>query len=93
MQPFSNPSDATHKTGPRDIQVQKCKNFVIQDKKLQIEYSDPVRNQIRPTFYVCPGYKQIDDDSSKMNELAWRLHFFHYKVMGKSLDAKGQLTP
>ena len=37
MQPFPNPSVATHKifnqdwqTGLRDIQVQKCKIFVIQ---------------------------------------------------------------
>ena len=36
MQPFPIPSDATHKldqdwpTGLRDIQVRKCKRFVIQ---------------------------------------------------------------
>ena len=30
---------------------------------------------------------------SKMNELAWRHHFPHYKSMGNFLDAQGQLTP
>ena len=35
----------------------------------------------------------VDDDSIKMNELAWRKHFPHYKSMGIYLDAQGQLTP
>ena len=63
-------------TGLRDIQVPKCKIFVIQE-------------QASPKWVVWPGPKSssyklltpvlvisnFDDDSIKNEELAWRQHF------------------
>ena len=83
MQPFPTPSDATHKMWSRladwrDIQVRKCKTFVIQ-------------GQVTPKWVVWSGPKSNSSEllylpwlsatlmmiRSKMNELhvAWREHF------------------
>ena len=77
-------------TGLRDIQVRKCKIFVIQ-------------GQVTPTWVVWSGPKSNLSEllclswlpatlmmiRLKMNELA----FSHCKYMGNFLDAQGQLTP
>ena len=46
-------------TDLRDIQVRKCKIFVIQGQLTPqwIVYS--AQNQTRPSFYACPGYQQL----------------------------------
>ena len=79
-------------TGLRDIRLRKCEIFVIQ-------------GQVTPKRVVCSVPKSNSSEllclswlpalmmiRSKMNKLAWRKHFFHYKSMGNFLDAQGQLT-
>ena len=52
------------------------------------------KNRTRPEF-LCLSWlpATLMMIRSKMNELAWRHHFPHYKSMGNILDAQGQLTP
>ena len=83
--------DQDRPTGFRVIQIQKCKMFVTQ-------------GQVTPKWVVRVGPKSNSTEllclswlpatlkmiRSKMNELAWRLHF--PKSMGNFLDAQGQLT-
>ena len=80
-------------TGLRDIQVWKCKIFVIQ-------------GQVTPKWVAWPSPKSNSSKllclswlpatlmmiRSKMNELAWR-HHFPIISLGNFLDAQGQLTP
>ena len=81
-------------TGLRDIQVRKCKIFVIQ-------------GQVTPQWVVWSGPKSNSSEllclswlsatlmmiRSKMNELAWRQHFPIISLWEFFLDAQGQLPP
>ena len=81
-------------TGIRDIQVQKCEIFVTQ-------------GQVTPKWLVWFGPKSNSTEllclswlpatlmmiRSKMNKLAWRQIFSHFKPMGNFLDTQRQLTP
>ena len=77
----------------RDIQVWKCKIFVIQ-------------GQVTPKWVVWSGPKSLvrafipllvtsnfDDDSIKNEWASMETAFSHYKSMGNFLDTQGQLTP
>ena len=78
----------------REIQVRKCKIFVIQ-------------GQVTPKWVVWSGLKSnssrafkpvlvtsnFDDDSIKNERASMETAFSHYKYMGNFLDAQGQLTP
>ena len=77
----------------RDIQVQKCKIFIIQ-------------GQVTPKWVVWSGPKSLfrafmpvlvtsnfDDDSIKNERASMEKAFSHYKSMANVLDAQGQLTP
>ena len=81
-------------SGLRDIQVRKCKIFVIQGQVTPkwVVWSGPKSNlcQLLCLSWLPATLMMI---RSKMNKLAWRQHFSYYKSMGIFLDAQGQLTP
>ena len=76
-------------TGLRDIQVQKCKIFVIQGQVT------PVSSLIQPEIKLVQNFIPVlvtsnsDDDSIKMNELAWRHHFTIISLWDFFLTLKG----
>ena len=79
--------DQDWSTGLRDIQVRKCKIFVIQGQvtpKLVVS-TGPKSNSL--SFYVCPGYQQLwwwfDQKWTSM-----KTTFSHFKSMGNCLDAQ-----
>ena len=78
-------------TGLRDIQVLKYKIFVIQGAK--------VSSLIRPEIKLVRAFMPVlvtsnfDDDLIKNEQASMETAFSHYKCMGNSLDAQGQLTP
>ena len=81
-------------TGLRDIQVRKCKIFVIQGQvtpKLLV-WSGPKSNssELLCLFWLPATLMLI---WSKMNELAWRQHFPIMCLWEIFSDAQGQLTP
>ena len=79
-QPFITPRDATCKfdqdwpTGLRDIQVRKCKLFVIQGLVTPkwVVLSGPKSN---PSELLCLSWLQATFIMIQMNKLAWRQHF------------------
>ena len=77
-------------TGLRDIQVRKCKIFIIQGQ---------VTSLIRPKIKLVRAFMPVlvtsnfDDDSIKNEQASMETPFSHYKSMGNFLDAQGQLTP
>ena len=77
-------------TGLGDIQVWKCKIFVIHSK---------VSSLIQPeiilvwTFMPVLVTSNFDDDSIKNEWASMETAFSHDKSMGNFLDAQGQLTP
>ena len=76
-------------TGLREIQVRKCKIFVIQGQvtpKLVV-WSGPKSNS---SELLCLSF---DDNSIKNERASMETAFSHCKSMGFSLDAQGQLTP
>ena len=80
-------------TGLRDIQVRKCKIFVIQGQVT------PVSSLIRPEIKLVQAFMPVlvtsnfDDDLIKNEQASTETAFSHYKSMGNFLDAQGQLTP
>ena len=80
-------------TGLRDIQVGKCKIFVIQGQVTPkwVVWSGPKSNSSE--LLCLSGYGIFDDDSIKNERASMETAFSHYKSMEKFLDAHGQLTP
>ena len=80
-------------TGLRDIQVRKCKIFVIQGQVT------PVSSLIWPKIKLVRAFTPVlvtsnfDDDSIENERASMETAFSHYKSMGNFLDAQGQLTP
>ena len=81
-------------TGLRDIQVWKCKIFVIQG-----QVTPKVNSLIRPEIKLIQAFMPVlvtsnfNDDSIKNERASMETAFSHYKSMGIFLDAQGQLTP
>ena len=67
-------------TGLRDIQVRKCKIFVIQ-------------GQVTPKSNSSELLCNFDDNLIENERASMETPFSHYKSMGNFLDAQGQLTP
>ena len=81
-------------TGLRDIQVRKCKIFVIQGR-----VTPKVSGLIRPEIKLDRAFMPVlvisnfVDDSIKNERASMEIAFSHYKYTGNVLDAQGQLTP
>ena len=81
-------------TGLRDIQVRKCKIFVIQGQVTPkiVVWSCPKSNSCK---LLCLSWlpATLMMIWSKMNELAWRQHFPIISLWEIFFDSQGQLTP
>ena len=79
-------------TGLRDIQVRKCKIFVIQGQITLkwVVWSGPKSNSSE--LLCCPDYSNFYDDLIKNEWASMETSFSHYKSM-EFLDTQGQLTP
>ena len=81
-------------TGLRDIQVQKCKIFIIQGQVTpKLSSLIPPEIKLVQAFMPVPVTSNFDDDSIKSERASMEKAFSHYKSMGKFLDVQGQLTP
>ena len=69
-------------TGFRDIQDQNCEIFVTQGQVTPNEWLDLAQNRTQPSFYACPGYRQLDDDLIKNERASMETPFSHYMSMG-----------
>ena len=78
-------------TGFRDIQVRKCKIFIIQVTPKWVVWSSPKSNTSK-LFMPVLVTSNFDDDSIKNEQASMETPFSHYKSMGNFLDAQGQLT-
>ena len=81
-------------TGLRDIEVRKCKIFVIQGQvtpKLVV-WSGPKIKLVR-AFMPVLVTSNFDDDSIENEQASMETAFSYYKSMEISLDVQGQLTP
>ena len=79
-------------TGLRDIQVRKCKIFVIQGQvtsKLVLIWPE-----IKLVWVFMPvlATSNFDDVLIKNERASMETPFSHYKSMGNCLDTQGQLT-
>ena len=54
--------------------------------------SGMIRPKIELDQVFMPVTSNFDDDSIKNERASMETPFFHYKSMGNSLDAQGQLT-
>ena len=81
-------------TGLRDIQVWKCKIFVIQGQVTPkwVVWFCPKSNSTKLLCLSC-FTSNFDDDSIKNEQASMETPFSHYKSMGNFLDGQGQLTP
>ena len=79
-------------TGFRDIQIRKCKIFVIQGQVTPV--SSLIRRKIELVWAFMPVLvtSNFDDDSIKNERSSMETAFSHYKSMGNFLDDQGQLT-
>ena len=77
-------------TGLRDIQVQKCKIFVIQGE-ITPKVSSLIRPEIKLVWAFMPVLvtRNFDDDSIKNERASMETAFSQYKSMGNFLDAQG----
>ena len=80
-------------TDLRDIQVWKCKIFVIQGQVTLkwVPWSGPI--VLVWAFMPVLVTSNFDDDSIKNEQVSMDTAFSHYKSIGNFLDAQGQLTP
>ena len=80
-------------TGLKDIQVRKCKTFVIQGQITQ-----KVSSLIQPENKLVRAFMPVlvtinfDDDLIKNERASMETALSHYKSMGNFLDAQVQLT-
>ena len=82
-------------TGLRDIQVRKCKIFVIQDQVTNSKVRCLIWPEIKlvRAFMLVLVTSNFDDDSIENERASMETAFSHCKSMGNFLDAQGQLTP
>ena len=75
--------------GLRDIQLRKCK------RASNSKVSSLIRpeNKLVQAFMLVLVTSNFDDESIKNKWASMETPFSHYKSMGNSLDAQGQLTP
>ena len=84
-------SDQGWPTSLRDIQVRKCKIFVIQGQVT------PVSSLIWPKIKLVRAFMPVlvtsnfDDDSIENERASMETAFSHYRSMENFLDAQGQL--
>ena len=78
-------------SGLRDIQVRKCKIFVIQGQVTPkwVVWSSPKSNSSK---LLCLVTSNFDDDSIKNERPSMETALSHYKTIGNFLDTQGQLT-
>ena len=81
MQPFPHPSDATHKISHSRASNSKMSGLI----RPKIKFDQ--------AFMPVLVTSNFDDVSIKNERASMETAFSHYKSMGNSLDAQGQLTP
>ena len=78
-------------TGLRDIQVRKCKIFVIQGQVTPKQVSPKPEIKLDSAFMPLLVTSNFDDDSIKNERASMETAFPHYKSMGNFLDTQEQL--
>ena len=100
MQPFTHPSDATHKIWSRLANwLQSYSSSEGWNFRHSRASNSKVSGLIQPKIEFDRAFMPVlvtsnfDDDSIKNEQASMETPFSHYKSMGNFLDAQGQLTP